>query len=273
MVGAMEPTSNALIKTASLTCRQPQHIHQHIRHCRPFSSSIRCMINPLQNLSHFSAAKEAQFLSKEKRIPREEFHPYLQLIRSSEVDPFAPVPGASPTVVAALKHAKTGEADTDSALRLAVSNLIDQVQVSRRETADVLRALVQVQERYKREERNALLMLFTTLGLLAFVMLKTRAFEDMLDYVGGVRNEWDSFDWQCLGHSSGRLPTPREIRALLPAKQNIPSSENVAPSPEQSRTKILPDSIVQPLEVECSSHPQPESRSLMSRLFWASSSN
>ena len=46
--------------------------------------------SPLLNLSGLSASRESQHFSKEHRIPRTEFYPYLALIKSSEVDPFAP---------------------------------------------------------------------------------------------------------------------------------------------------------------------------------------
>lgn len=247
--------------------RQLRSLSQPSQRLRPFSSSTRCLVNPLQNLSHFSAAKEAQFLSKEKRIPREEFHPYLQLIRSSEVDPFAPIPGASPSVVAALKHAKTGEADTDTALRLAVSNLIDQVQTSRHETASVLRALAHVEQRYRREERNALLMLVASLSLLAFIMIKTRALSDMLDYAGGVQHEWRSFDWQSLSNSSSHVRDPR-IRDLPLATQTIQDPEGESYSSETAPDKTPGRSADADL-VGQESLTQAKPRSLVWRLFWA----
>ena len=44
---------------------------------------------PLFNLSGLSTSREAGFLSKERGIPRTEFAPHLELIRLSEVEPFA----------------------------------------------------------------------------------------------------------------------------------------------------------------------------------------
>lgn len=43
----------------------------------------------LFNLSGLSASRESGFLSKERGIPRTEFAPHLELIRLSEVEPFA----------------------------------------------------------------------------------------------------------------------------------------------------------------------------------------
>lgn len=241
---------------------QLRSLSQHARSNRSFSSSTCCLVNPLQNLSHFSAAKEAQFLSKEKRIPREEFHPYLQLIRSSEVDPFAPVPGASPSVITALKYARAGEADTDTALRLAVSNLIDQVQASRQETTSVLRALALVQERFKREERNALIMLFASLGLLGFIMIKTRALSDLLDYVGG-----NTFDWQWLRNTSAQVQSSQSTVSISP-RQRVLSSEAPAILPQPS-TKQRQEDMVRPVTAKSVQSDRSGSKPLLWRLFWA----
>ena len=62
---------------------------------RSFTSN-RAQLSPLFNLTGLSGSRESQFLSRERGIPRTEYSANLQLIRSSEVDPFAPAPGASP---------------------------------------------------------------------------------------------------------------------------------------------------------------------------------
>ncbi|KAL8756672.1 MAG: hypothetical protein Q9184_004425 [Pyrenodesmia sp. 2 TL-2023] len=46
----------------------------------------QCIRSPLFNLAGLSASRESQYLSKERGIPRTEFSPHLELIRSSEVD-------------------------------------------------------------------------------------------------------------------------------------------------------------------------------------------
>jgi len=149
------------------------------------------MLNPLLDLSKFSAAKEAQFLSKAQNIPREEYHPYLQLIRSSEVDPFAPVPGASPSVIAALDKAKTGKVDAEATYTLALSNLMSQVAQSRRENLQITSALMSMQDKHKREERDVFLVMLAAVGVFSFIALKTRALADLKEYVFGVKNQVD----------------------------------------------------------------------------------
>jgi hypothetical protein len=51
--------------------------------------------SPLFDLNGLANSREAQHLSKERSIPRTEFMPTLQMIRSGEVDPYAPAPGSS----------------------------------------------------------------------------------------------------------------------------------------------------------------------------------
>lgn len=266
----MASPTRTLATTTTIFCRRSVSSYQPCWHHRHFQGSARCMVNPLSNLSHFSAAKEAQFLSKEKRIPREEFHPYLQLIRSSEVDPFAPVPGASPSVIAALERAKSGQADTDSALRLAVSNLIDQLKASNREKEEILRALVVVQERYRKEERNALLMLFSSFGLLAFILVKTRALDDLVDHVRGAGDEWNAFNWDWLENSSSHLPKLRPGYMTLSEPQTRDAKSVVISVPESS-TGSRSEEFSQPVHTFLPAHSQSEPRGLFSRLFWASS--
>lgn len=61
----------------------------------------------LFNLGRLAVSRESQYLSKEHGIPRTEYSANAHLIRSSEVDPYAPAPGATreATRAAALKEA------------------------------------------------------------------------------------------------------------------------------------------------------------------------
>ncbi|KAL8704288.1 MAG: hypothetical protein Q9201_002542 [Fulgogasparrea decipioides] len=69
----------------------PLHFYRYIsaREWQPvhaFSTFGRRLSNPLFNLGGLSTSRESQYLSKERGIPRTEFAPHLELIRSSEVD-------------------------------------------------------------------------------------------------------------------------------------------------------------------------------------------
>lgn len=65
------------------------------------------------NLGGLGASREAQYLSKERGIPRTEYNSNIHLIRSSEVDPFAPAPGSTRTATA--RAAARGQAEARQA--------------------------------------------------------------------------------------------------------------------------------------------------------------
>ena len=68
----------------------------------------------LFNLTARATLREAAFLSKERRIPHTEHSPNLQLIRSSEVDPFPGAPGSSKTSNASNANSSTAQTKTTS---------------------------------------------------------------------------------------------------------------------------------------------------------------
>lgn len=68
------------------------------RVARPFSTTPPSR-SVLFNLGGLAASREGQYLSKETGIPRTEYSSNIHLIRSSEVDPFAPAPGATKQAV------------------------------------------------------------------------------------------------------------------------------------------------------------------------------
>ncbi|KAG8157372.1 hypothetical protein KVR01_012756 [Diaporthe batatas] len=59
------------------------------------SGALRAGSGGFFNLGGLGASREAQYLSKERGIPRTEYNSNIHLIRSSEVDPFAPAPGST----------------------------------------------------------------------------------------------------------------------------------------------------------------------------------
>lgn len=56
---------------------------------RHFHTTSSLAGSPFFDLTRLSASRESQHLSKEKGIPRTEFAPHLELLKSSEVTPFA----------------------------------------------------------------------------------------------------------------------------------------------------------------------------------------
>lgn len=123
--------------------------------------ALRSGGGPLFNLGGLGASREAQYLSKERGIPRTEYSANIHLIRSSEVDPFAPAPGS--TRAAAARAAARAEAEArlasafpsrasvraapDPAANGAMTAMAAQLQALRVELAETKRALRGMQAR------------------------------------------------------------------------------------------------------------------------------
>ncbi|KUI64205.1 hypothetical protein VM1G_11007 [Cytospora mali] len=85
-----------MLSPSSLTVR----IGRVITHSRPLSTTRTLQSGSFFNLGGLGASREAQYLSREKGIPRTEYSSNTHLIRSSEVDPFASNPAVAPSVAA-----------------------------------------------------------------------------------------------------------------------------------------------------------------------------
>ncbi|KAH8753021.1 hypothetical protein F5883DRAFT_651174 [Diaporthe sp. PMI_573] len=83
------------------------------------SKAVRGGSGSFFNLGGLGASREAQYLSKERGIPRTEYNSNIHLIRSSEVDPFAPAPGS--TRAAAARAAARAEAEAEAESQLAAA--------------------------------------------------------------------------------------------------------------------------------------------------------
>lgn len=237
---------------------------------RTFSSCAVRQLNPLLNLSAFSGSKEAQYLSKERRIPRTEFAPHLELIRSSEVDPFAPTAGASPTVIAALRRAQTGESDKDTAYTLAISNLIKQLEASKQELREAKQSLGRLQQKYEKNGQEGLVLVLLTAGIIVWVTYNTDVIGEVKDFF--KRNNV-TVKFLHVEHQPNTIPTgsvkSSEPRLLeLQQQQPEPSRLNNSRLPETTRTK-LPITKSQTLQLE---QPTVSHTSFLSRIFWAPSS-
>lgn len=247
--------------------------HTAIR-CRTFTSSAHCMVNPLLNLSHFSAAKEAQYLSKERKIPQTEFHPYLELIRSSEVDIFAPAPGASAMVVSALKRAQMGQTDMQTTFNLAIANAMQQIQAARNESYQARMTLARIHEKYRREERTSFLVMMTTIALLSLVLVKTDALQDLKVYAQDLNSQWKGFDWEWLGNppsykNPARYSSTSDSKAH-PSSFVISTSNGTPIYPIEAQSDHIARSPVPPTSAPASV--QVPRRWSLSRLFWAAPS-
>ena len=128
------------------------------RFLRPFNSTPHHCSNSLLNLSGLSVSRESRFLSKERGIPRTEFSPHLELIRSSEVEPFtgkgAPQAATSDTPLV------QGNESGDS-----VSYLMKELENARRDCERSEAALRGLRDRYRKREREAAALAVVTAAL------------------------------------------------------------------------------------------------------------
>jgi hypothetical protein len=135
---------------------------------RHFSASTARPLSPLLNLAGLSNSRESQHFSKEHKLPRTEFSPQLQLIRSSEVDPFAPAPGATPEAIhKGSSPAQEGwTAKEVAAYQLTLKDLFGELQSQKVDATRASEALEQLYRKYRRAEVLGSMLLLSTLALL-----------------------------------------------------------------------------------------------------------
>lgn len=130
---------------------------------RGFHETIPCAGSSILNLSGLSTSRESRFLAKERGIPRTEFSPHLELIRSSEVEPFAGGDVSSAARSSSgLSSGHTGAVDSP----LSVAYLIKELDATRVLQAKTASALQDLQTRYKSRERDAVNLSFVTVLLI-----------------------------------------------------------------------------------------------------------
>ena len=130
---------------------------------RGFHNTIPCAGSSILNLSGLSTSRESRFLAKERGIPRTEFSPHLELIRSSEVEPFTGR-GASSAAQSSSTLSPGHTSGVDSPL--SVAYLIKELDATRVLQAKTANALQDLQTRYKSRERDAVNLSFVTVLLI-----------------------------------------------------------------------------------------------------------
>lgn len=113
---------HVFINCIASTSPYPRLSFQNILHHESHNSRRLASNSALFNLGGLSTSRESQYLAKELRMPRTEFSPHLELIRSSEVDTQVPRnlhSGKSPSStkvaeMSAAKDIKAGQLPTTS---------------------------------------------------------------------------------------------------------------------------------------------------------------
>ena len=128
------------------------------------STPPRLAGSPLLNLSGLSISRESQHLSKEYRIPRTEFAPHLELIRTSEVEPFAA--NTSTSQPNEIKHPPSDQGNREASPRFDNSGtvaattkyLIDELMTATSMVQELLREKSLLDSELARKNRDLLIL-------------------------------------------------------------------------------------------------------------------
>ena len=124
----------------------------------------------LFNLAGLSTSRESGFLSKERGIPRTEFSPHLELIRLSEVEPFAEkkLPANSPHTSPASSNKLTQLSDDSG---MSVAYLLKELESTKlaKEEAQNLNRELQRRTKVAEERLEAIRERLTALSIFAAI--------------------------------------------------------------------------------------------------------
>ena len=134
------------------------------------------------NLSGLSVSRESRFLSKERGIPRTEFSPHLELIRSSEVDPFTGRDASSS--LSQLANSKLPSDPTDQNL-LSLGYLMKELETARIVNTKSEAAFRELHAKFLKREKEAAL-----LAVLTAVLTLSILFSEELGYLLGPVVHW-----------------------------------------------------------------------------------
>ena len=204
---------------------------ERFRSLRQFHSTPHRSSGSLFNLSGLSVSRESRFLSKERGIPRTEFSPHLELIRSSEVEPFT---GKEERRSSPQTSHQQHTADSHEHSR-TVEYLIRELEKISETNAKAEACLKVWQARCQKREREA--------SILAVVTLVSTV---GLFYTIGLGQSMQSQT------SSARAQVPSDVYTLMDSQHG----GSAAGHHHQNTTSAIP------------SHPR--SRFAWSELFWAS---
>ena len=236
----------------SLSCLPPRVIGQVPPRGRLFSTARTLRGGSFFDLARLGASREAQYLSKQHGIPRTEFSANTHLIRSGEVDPSAPAPGASPRVVAARAGQAAAEASIQDAelsrTTAARNSLVVQLRLAREELAQTKSAYGRLQVRAKGLE-TALMLVPALVSMIAFIGYQ----------VYRERTEQPAGPWQSLLISFG-------ARAQRPGSEDYGSSQAYRDATVEEHN--LAESGLTSFETQPMASTS-TGRSVFSGLFWA----
>ncbi|KAL8950595.1 MAG: hypothetical protein Q9222_003375 [Ikaeria aurantiellina] len=230
----------ALAPKPSIAFRSLLHRHSFIRvSTRSFHGSPHHAGSPLLNLAGLSTSRECQFLSKERGIPRTEFSPHLELIKSSEVTPFRANQSTD--------GAATAIAIGDSPVIAYLTKEVENTKAALVKVKEAERAL---RRRLHKTEREAEWLLTATVALVLYL-----AFSEE------IKKSWRGFTTSF--HGSPWQQDTSLVQALPPRAHR---TETVIPDvPLQRSSPPVADMQATPISDPIVHRSQPR----FARYFWA----
>ena len=186
----------------------------------------------LFNLSGLSTSRESRFLSKERGIPRTEFSPHLELIRLSEVEPFAEkkLPTHSLQLSPAPSHKPTQQSGHND---ISVAYLIKELENTKlaKEEAERLNRELRQKTKVVEEklegfwERLAALSIFAAIGSMLGLYYRRELYDFILQLrpdAQGLKTASNPPSELADGEQSTEIPaTPPEKPSPLTLDQNV----------------------------------------------------
>ena len=183
----------------------------------------------LLNLSGLSTSRESGFLSKERGIPRTEFSPHLELIRLSEVEPFAKkkLPTTSLQPSPASSHKLTQQSDDSG---ISVAYLIKELESTKLAKEEAQRLNKELRRRTKAveerleviRERLTALSIVAAIGSIFGLYYRRELYEVILQFSHNGQG------LQMASNSTSELADVEqtmEIPAMPPEKTSSPSPD------------------------------------------------
>lgn len=211
---------------------------------RPFHTTNACAAGSILDLSNLSISRESRFLAKTQGRPRTQFSPHLELIRSSEVDPFTErAPKGEERIYS---HGNGCEYSGGlSGKPVSMAKTLKELAYTRAARENAERKLEELQRKITRREREGeVLVIVTVLLFLGLV------FRDQV---------WDTVSKIMLGRAWAAVTLPVE-------RDGAGSLNDLGdPSRDHDSSVSTPDDVVASASVE-----ERRYRSVVSRLLWAS---
>lgn len=210
---------------------------------RPFHTTNPCAAGSILDLGNLSISRESRFLAKTQGRPRTHFSPHLELIRSSEVDPFTErAPQGEETIY---NYGNGREYPGGmSGKPVSIANALEELAYTKAARESAERKLEELQSKITRREREGGVLVIVTVFLFLGLLFRDQ-----------VR---DSISKMMLGRVwvTVNVPVERDRAASL--------NDLGDPSRDHDSSASTWDDAVASASVEEHTY-----RSVVSRLLWA----